>query len=139
MTIPFPLHDWLSGELPETQLVMRLYQSLSFTGDWPDATSFLEAVYPGYTPRAIPNQLYPQAMEQGYLWAQLPDYVWQIALSSVPGCMIAGYWIEAVGPDDDRTVVFWQEFQQPIQMLNSGDYVSIPVTFIAAQITSVAP
>jgi hypothetical protein len=86
---------------------------------------FTEAAFPGYAAVAQPTLLGPINLPSGEGIGVHSESDFLCSTSSTPGETILGYWVDNGG----STFYAAEQFANPIQILNQGDFVSLDLVY----------
>jgi hypothetical protein len=129
VTAPFPLYDFLIGNVPNIVLVVRLYQSGPPFTTWPDVSQFTEAAYPGYAQQPFSRSIPNVEFNDGTIVAQVDYQLWQVSSAEGQGCNVAGWYLTSVEPGNVSRVACWGEFKPAQPMLKKGDTIETNILF----------
>lgn len=126
---PFPLFDWCNASLPSSSLQIRLYQSGPPFGEFPTQADFVEAAFPGYTPRTIAPPTTPQQIGSGYIYFNAGNMSFIFTNGAGNICTANGWYAVGEGGSADGLVACWSKISPGVLFTFPGDFVVIQPTW----------
>lgn len=114
------LYDTLARTTPGT-LKVRLFSKFSPSGNVPQLSDFVEAVYPGYQPLLNTPAGPGNTQADGSLLLSLPNLTFAVGITAGEGCDVAGTYTTLL-QGSSECVVDFTVFDSAITMQKPGDY-----------------
>jgi hypothetical protein len=137
--LPFPITEWLLGNVSDTTMQVRLYQELLFvSGTFPAASDFREASYDGYGPQQALRINLPQALGNGYLFWASQTMLFQTSRSNRTANIVNGWFMAAAGGMFDGRVATWGRITPSQDMTNPSVSLEITPSLTVLKLTTPA-
>ncbi len=135
---PFDLYSWTNGDLPTTNLQIRLYQSGPPFVDFPALADFVEASFPGYGAQFAESFMGKQQAGNGFLYYAVNRMLFAFRKGNALGCVVNGWYATSLDLMQNELVACWATIEPAVHFENEGDFVVIEPTWSVKRLVTPA-
>lgn len=134
--LPFPISEFLAGNVADTSLLIRLFQQFDNPAQWPAPSDFQEAAYDGYAPQVAEMVNPTQAAGGGWTYWQTQPLLFATAPNNRTATIVLGWFATSLGGVYDGRVAAWGSFTDPVDMSNPQVFVNFTPTLAYNRLTT---
>lgn len=118
--VPFSLFGWMSGEEPDAEVWVRLFQRQAPPPSVAVLADFLEATFPGYGPRKLEAAERLMFLTRNMAFMKSHELQWVRLASGGDDNEIRGFYLTAERTGRESELIDWRQFPDTVPMREKG-------------------